>query len=261
MDAATTSVAPVSAAWRWTARATSGSLRSVPSTSAMAACAVASRDRHESSHSRIATAPPSRWRQSSHRRSRTGGTRSPRATGRPTAATDRRRRSARRHGRQSRRTCPAPGEPGRAEQHDALGQRGLRADDGVGGGDRALQPASRQRVGQHGPAQSVGERQTRAGSARCDHGPPAMISPRPCRGSSSSADRRWPAPSRRPRPERPRSDPARRERRGRAGQRLAELEIEVHRAGAVGPCTASSKARTARGLQVSSWPSTGTPGA
>ncbi len=71
-------------------RATSGSLSSVPRTSAMAACASfpatarspATADRKES---------PWRWRRRATRRCRIGGTRSPPAADRPTAAADPRR--------------------------------------------------------------------------------------------------------------------------------------------------------------------------
>ena len=45
MDAETTRVAPVSAAYRWTARATSGSLSSLPRTAVMASCARRSSER------------------------------------------------------------------------------------------------------------------------------------------------------------------------------------------------------------------------
>ena len=78
-----------------------------------------------------------------------------------------------------------PGEPGRSEQHDAFGEGGLRAHDGIGSGDGPTRPASRQRVRQHRPAEGAASPATPTGFALRDQGPPAMIIPLPRRGSSS----------------------------------------------------------------------------
>ncbi len=126
-----------------------------------------------------------------------------------------------------------PGEPGRAEQHDAVGKWRLRADDGVGGCDRPLQPASREGVGQDGPTQASGER-TQAGGVRPlrprasgnDHPPPPegfdVAATGPVRPQVPAATDHLRAV-------------AHRKRAGRPGQWLAELQIEVHRAGTVLP--------------------------
>ena len=182
------------------------------------------------------TVSPSRWRRRATDRPRSGGTPSQPAADRPTVGTHR-RQSTRppRGGCFGKRECPeGPREPRSAEQHDALGNRGLRADDGVGGGDRPLQPAAREWVGQDRPAQLVGEC-THAGSVRhaATKTPPAMIIPRPPRGSTAGAAGPVPVPSR------CQADHLRtvagREGGHHPGQRLAELQIEMHRTRAVDP--------------------------
>ena len=138
------------------------------------------------------------------------------------------------------------------------GRGGAGADDGVGGGDRARRPGSRQGVGQDRPSEPLGQSRTRAGSECRGDRPPAMMSPRPWSGSDSAPRRR--ARSARSGDDDPRAG-ARRERSRPSpvsGSRNARLRWTGP--GPAGPWSASAKARTARGRQVSSWPSAGTPG-
>ena len=130
---------------------------------------------------RIATVSPWRRRRRASDRPRTGGTRSRPAAGRPTAGTGSTTMIRAPAADGVRDVCPeCPGEPGRAEQHDALGKRGLGADDGVGGGDRPLEPAAREWVGQDRPTQTCRRvpphtgrvRPLRPRAPRDDHPPP-----------------------------------------------------------------------------------------
>ena len=151
------------AAYRWTARATCGSLNSVPSTPAMAACAFASRVRQESSHSGSHGEAPSRaavsqgsvadwwnsvatrWGSAHCCHGSTTMTRAPACGSIRDVLAER------------------PGEPGRPERHDGVRQRRLRADDRIGRGDRPVHPAARSWVGHDRPSEPIRQREHASG--------------------------------------------------------------------------------------------------
>ena len=122
---------------------------------------------------------------------------------------------------------------GHPEQHDALGQWGLRADNGVGRRDGSVQPAARQRICQHRPAE-------RRRQARTPARPP--LGPRPAGDDHPSPPSGVGRPE--PHPLAVAHDHLRRlsgwKRSCGADERLAEFQVEVDRARTVGPCTASS---------------------
>ena len=115
-----------------------------------------------------------------------------------------------------------PGEPGRAELDDGLGQGGRAR---TMASAAAMVPSMRQRdsgSASTGQPKLLTEGWTSAGSGGVGDGPPTMNRPRPLNGSPGGASRAG----------RPSSD--RRRRRARRqlvrplGQRLAEGEVEVH---------------------------------
>ena len=166
-----------------------------------------------------------------------------------------------------RRRVRRPARRGAPLRDDPLGEhlrrrRAADAHDDVGrcvGGERlvarriasnaatapARSTAARRRVGEHRPAGRVGERRRRRRRSTPLR-PPATITPRPRRAAPPigvvGGRRPDAAPRRRP----ARRRPAPRQRAGRADQRLAERQVEVHRAASPRPRTAAGGERPPR---------------
>ena len=224
---------PSRAAWRWTTRATSGSLRSVAEDLGDGRLRLRLPSPPRIEPLRIGRCRASQWRRRASGRTRSGGTRSPPVSG-----------SA--HCRQGSTTmtrAPASaasatnvaqrsGEPGRPEQDDALGERRARVRTMASAAAMVpVHPAPRQRVGQHGPAQPVGQpchaggvRPLRPGSSGDDQSPAPEGLESVGGGTGASARRSTTVG-----PWRAGSGAA------VAGEGLAELQVEMDRPGTAGP--------------------------